>query len=174
MAGKKPKHGAAAGREGENRLLDELDLRIVEELKANCRQSARELARKLKIAPSTLIARTRLLEQNKVVLRYSADLDYSKMGFEFMAIIEVRIDRGALFEVQKKIAHLPGVFAVYDVTGESDSMVVAKCKSRFDFSRLVKQILAMPHVTRTKTHVILNVISEGGVFLPESSRVSEF
>ncbi len=147
--------------------LDELDYRIVDALMRDSRASFRNLALKLKVSPATLITRVRRLEQEKIILGYTAEINFSKLGFEYMALIEATITKGALLEVQKKIAHMHGVVAVYDVTGESDSLVVARCRSRGDLSRLVKKILAIPNVQRTNSHIILNIIKEGSHLLPE-------
>lgn len=140
--------------------LDALDCRILEALLRDSRNSFRRMASKLRVSPATLIARMRRLEREKIVLGYSAHVNFPKIGFEYMALIEATITKGALLEVQRKIAHMAGVAAVYDVTGESDSLVVARCRSRGELSRLVKKILALPNVQRTNTHIVLNVIKE--------------
>ncbi len=77
------------------------------------------------------------------------------------------IRKGALLEVQRKIAHMPGVVSVYDVTGQSDSIVIARTRSNREFSKLVKKILAIENVERTNTHVILNVMKEDYRIMPE-------
>ncbi|MEK6954875.1 MAG: Lrp/AsnC family transcriptional regulator [Candidatus Micrarchaeota archaeon] len=141
-------------------LPDELDRRIVEELMKNARDSGREIARRLKISTSTFIQRVTRLEAQGIIKGYSANLDFSKLGYEYMGIIEITIRKGALLEVQHKIAGMQGVSAVYDITGGSDSIVIAKTRSRGELSHLVKGILSIPEVERTNTHIILNVVKE--------------
>lgn len=140
--------------------LDTLDEELMDALAKNPRRSARELARELNSSPSTILKRLSRLEDSGLIRGYSVERDWEKLGYDFMAMIEVTIRKGALIEVQKKIAQLPGVVSVYDVTGQADSLVLARCKSRRDFSQLVKKILAMEQVERTNTHVILNTIKE--------------
>ena len=140
--------------------LDETDRRILDLLSADCRASFRTIARKAGISPSTLILRIRRLEREGVVTGYRAVVDLARLGYDFFALIEITIRKGALLEVQQKIASYAGVVAVYDITGQSDSMALAKCRNRHDFSRLVKKILALENVERTNTHVILNVVKE--------------
>ena len=147
-------------------VLDGLDARLLEELRRDSRTSFRQLAEKLKASPATVIARLRRLEREGVVLGYTAGLDYSRLGYEFCAIIEVTIAKGALLEVQRKIALMPGVVSVYDVTGERDSMVLARVKSRAEFSRLVKKILAIDKVQASNTHVVLNTVKEDYRMMP--------
>jgi DNA-binding Lrp family transcriptional regulator len=147
--------------------VDEVDQKILAVLAEDCRESYRRLASKVGVSPATLIQHIKRLEKERVILGYKADLDFSKLGYEFAAIVEITITKGALLEVQRKIARMPGVVSVYDVTGESDSVVVAKTKSRGDFSRLVKKILAMENVERTNTHVILNAVKEDNRIMPD-------
>ena len=62
--------------------------------------------------------------------------------------------------VALEIAKLRHVCAVYDVTGEEDSIVISKFKSREELSNFAKEVLALPHVERTNTHVVLNTTKE--------------
>ena len=143
-------------------MYDELDSQIIELLKEDARYSVRKLAVKLNVSPATVAARIVKLEKNRIILGYEAAVDYSKLDRDFIALTELTIRKGALLEVQKKIAMMPGVEAVYDVTGNSDSMALCRCKNRTEYSALVKKILAIENVERANTHVILNVIKENG------------
>lgn len=140
--------------------MDEIDKHIVVELRRNCRRSFRELATVIGVSPATLIERVRHLEKGGYVTGYSANLDFLKLGYEFMAIVKITISHGALLEVQRKISKLPGVAAVYDVTGDYDSIAIVLCKTRGDLSRLVKKILAVPNVEKTNTSMVLNVMKD--------------
>ena len=140
--------------------IEEFDEALLEELSKNPRRSSRELARSLNSSPSTVLHHLSQLEKSGILRGYSVERDWEALGYDFMAMIEVTIRKGALIEVQKKIAQLPDVVSVYDATGQADSLVLARCKNRRDFSNLVKKILAMEQVERTNTHVILNTIKE--------------
>jgi len=50
--------------------------------------------------------------------------------------------------------------AIYDVTGDWDSIVIARFKSREDLNSFIKGILAQKYVDRTVTHIVLNVVKE--------------
>ena len=45
-------------------------------------------------------------------------------------------------------------------TGEYDAIVVAKFRNREELNNFVKKILSMPHIKRTYTMVVLNVVKE--------------
>lgn len=145
--------------------IDETDRRILRELRENCRRSARELALAVGISPSSLIERMKRMEGARVITGYSANLDYVKLGYEFMAVVQISIYHGKLLEVQEKISKLQGVVAVYDVTGTQDSVAMVMCRSRAELSALVKKILGIPNVEKTNTSIILNVVKDSDTFL---------
>ncbi len=140
--------------------IDSLDEQIIEELFNSGRDSARKLSKKLSISPATLISRVNRLEKIGIIKSYGAIIDYLKLGYEFIAIIEITIKKGKLLETEQEISKLAGVVSVYDVTGLTDSIVLTRCKNRLEFSRLIKKINSLEFVERTNTHVILNIIKE--------------
>ncbi len=140
--------------------LDQTDVQIMKELQTNCRRSFRELSRVMGISPATLIERVKRLEKNGYILRYGTHFNLLKLGYEFMAIINISIDGGALLEVQQKISAFPGVAAVFDIAGEYDSLAIVFCKSRAELSALIKKILKTPRVKKTNTNMVLNAIKE--------------
>ena len=140
--------------------LDELDKRILSVLLEDGRASCREIARALGVSPATVAKRLKKLETSGLIKGYTAILDHEKLGYEITAVTAITVSGGKLLEVEREIAKLPGVCAVYDVTGPVDVIVVAKFRSREDLSRFTKSLLAMPHVERTCTYVVLTTIKE--------------
>ncbi len=139
-------------------MLDKTDEEILSALRHNSRGSYREIARRLKIHPTTLISRIAKLEKSGVILGYGANLDLGKLGYDFMGVVQVKIAKGKLLETQEKISRMRGVVAVYDVTGEYDSVAIIAAKSRESFSQLIKSFLNLAHVEHTNTQVILKVV----------------
>jgi DNA-binding Lrp family transcriptional regulator len=148
----------------ESKQLDDLDREILKELRLDCRRSYRELARALKMSPAALIERMKKLEKSGIVKSYVASLDMLKLGYEFMGVVQIALEPGYLLESQQKISRLRGVYAVYDVTGEYDSVAFIIARSRSEFSALVKKILGTPHVKRTNTNMVLNVVKDPFAF----------
>jgi len=145
-------------------MLDKTDDEILHELLKNCRGSYREIAKRLKLHPTTLISRMQKLEKTHVVLGYGANVDLGKLGYDFMGMVQIKIAKGKLLEAQEKISRLRGVVAVYDVTGEYDSVAIIAAKSRDGFSHTIKSFLSLPHVEHTNTQVILNTVKEAWQF----------
>ncbi len=98
--------------------------------------SYREIADEIGVSPPTVLARVKKLENDNVIKFYSAVLDHEKLGYDLTAIIEVTSVKGKIAEVEKHIAKFPNVCAVYDITGLTDMIVVAKFKNRTHLSNL--------------------------------------
>ena len=145
-------------------MLDKTDEQILLALRQDARSSYRQIARKLSIHPTTLISRVQKLEKAGIISGYGANLNLTKLGYEFMGVVQIKISKGALIETQEKISRLRGVVAVYDVTGEYDSVAIIAAKSRDGFSRLIKSFSHLPHVEHTNTQVVLNVVKASWQF----------
>ena len=75
------------------------------------------------------------------------------MGYDITTVTEVTVSKGKVLEVEKDIAKLSHVCAVYDVTGEEDSIVISKFKNREELSAFAKEVLApYPHACRKDQH----------------------
>lgn len=141
-------------------MLDETDIKILRVLQENVRSSYREIARRAGVSVGTALSRIKNLERRGVIRGYGVVLDPEKLGYAIVAIIEVVVSKGKLLEVEREVAKSPNVYGVYDVTGESDAIVIARFKQRQELSRFIKSILAMEFVERTITHVVLNTMKE--------------
>jgi DNA-binding Lrp family transcriptional regulator len=140
--------------------IDKLDKSILRELEGNARQSFRELGKKTGASVVTVAQRVRKMERDGLIRGYFASLDHEKLGYGITTITEVTVSKGKLIEVQEKIAKMKSVCAVYDVTGIEDSIVISKFKSRDEVSAFAKELLAILHVERTNTHMVLNTYKE--------------
>ena len=87
-------------------------------------------------------------------------INHEKLGYDLTAIIEIYTKKGKMVEIEQDISTLENVCAVYDVTGESDSVIVAKFKNREDLSKFVKELSSRPNIDKTVTNVVLNTVKE--------------
>ena len=90
-----------------------------------------------------------------------------KIGWDLNVVIGLRIQKGRLIEIQEKIAKDPRVYGVYDVTGDFDSMVVARARDRSDLDELSKNVMSVDGVERSVTHLVLNTVKESPTTLPD-------
>lgn len=141
-------------------ILDDLDREILAQLLKDSRQSHRSIARKLGVAVTTVINRVQKMIDLGIIKDYTVNIDYEALGYELTVLTEITVSKGRLLDMENEIAKLPYVCAVYDITGLTDAMVIAKFKNRKDLSEFTKGLLSMQFVERSNTHVVLTTIKE--------------
>lgn len=140
--------------------MDEIDVKILKKLLSDARMSYRKVAEEIGVSPPTVLARVEKLESDGIIRSYSTLLDHEKLGYDLTAIIEITATKGKIVDLERQIAKFPNVCAVYDTTGLTDMMVVAKFKNRKELSNFVKKDLSLAYVERTNTHVVLITVKE--------------
>lgn len=143
---------------------DELDKRIIELLCRSSQGSYRQIAKQLNVHPTTLIQRVKALESKGVIQGYRASIDYMKLGFDYMGMVNIYAEN--ILTVQDRIRQIPQVIAVFDVTGESDCVAWIACVDREEFSEVVKEINSIPDVRKTNTSVILGIKKDPFTYIP--------
>lgn len=140
--------------------IDETDIDILKILSKDGRKSFRKIAKELNKSPVTITKHVDELIEDGIIKLYTTELNYERLGYDIIAFIELTIDKGKMLQVERDIAIHPNIFAVYDVTGTYDAMLLARFKTRRELDALVKKINSFEYVLRTNTHLILNVMKE--------------
>jgi len=140
--------------------VDDTDRKIVAELTRDCRKSYRAIARSVGASVGTVLTRIRKMEKAGIIKGYTALLDQERLDYQLTVIAEITVSKGKLLEMEEAISKLPSTCAVYDVTGLTDAVVIAKFHGREELSKFTKSLLAMPFIDRTNTHVVLTTVKE--------------
>ena len=140
--------------------LDDTDQKILNELLVNATAPLRKIASTLRVSFVTVMKRIKRMEEEGVILGYTPRINYETLGYGVNVQIEVRISKGKLIELEKKIAKSPNVSAVYDTTGDFDATIIAKFRTTRGMDNFLKHIQTFDFVERTNTKLILNTIKE--------------
>jgi DNA-binding Lrp family transcriptional regulator len=140
--------------------MDETDVKILKKLLSDARMSYRKVAEEIGVSAPTVLARVEKLESEGIIRSYSTLVDHEKLGYDLTAIIEITATKGRIVDLERQIAKFPNACAVYDITGLTDMVVVAKFKNRKELSNFIKKNLSLPYVDRTNTHLVLLTIKE--------------
>ena len=135
-------------------MLDDTDRNIIQVLERDARTSLRRIAEEVGVSLGTVSNRVRKLEDSGIIQEYRVVLDAEKVGWGLNVVIGLRIQKGRLIEIQKKIALDPRVYGVYDVTGDFDSMIIARARDSSDLDDLSKNVLSVDGVVRSVTHLV--------------------
>ncbi len=151
-----------------NGKVDEIDKKILSELRDNCKIPIKELSKMLKIHPNTLLLRIRKLENEKVIKKYQAEVSYSKIGHEIQVVVMIKVKKGRAGDADqiKDISNLPQVESLYAVTGTYDVVAKVIVKDRNELLKVLQQIHENEIVTKTNTHMILYTYKYPSEFNP--------
>jgi DNA-binding Lrp family transcriptional regulator len=140
--------------------LNETDRKILKNLLEDARFSSRQIAKKIGVSVGTVLSRIKKMEEKGLIKGYSAILDQEKLGYQLTVLTEITVSKGKLVEMEKEIAKNPNVCGVYDVTGLTDAVIIAKFKNREELGGFTKYLLSLPYLERTNTHVVLTTVKE--------------
>ena len=106
--------------------LDRIDREIIALLQKDARQSNRQLAAAVGLAPSSCLERVRRLRSRGVIRGFGAQVDPAALGLSLQAMVKVRLaghSREVFESVRERMVGLAEVMAVYHVGGEADFLV---------------------------------------------------
>jgi DNA-binding Lrp family transcriptional regulator len=135
--------------------LDDLDRRLIALLQADARTSAADLARRLGVARTTVLARIARLERQGVITGYTVRLavDESERGVE--AYVGITTEPKSARDVTLRLAALPELRQLCSVSGEFDYLALLRAESPARLDALLDEIGAIEGVRRTTTSVVL-------------------
>jgi DNA-binding Lrp family transcriptional regulator len=143
-----------------NMELNETDKKILHGLLDDARFSSRQIAKNVGVSVGTVLSRIKKMEGEGLIKGYSVILNHEKLGYELTVVTEITVSKGRLVEIEKEIAKIPNVCSVYDVTGLTDAIIIAKFRNREELGQFTKRLLALPYLERTNTHVVLTTVKE--------------
>ncbi len=150
-------------------FLDDLDKKIIRELQVDCRINLVELEKKLGVAKSTIHYRINRLEEEKIITGYSAKIDLFKLADDFEAVVLIRSKYGPEYSDKIKLLfnEIPGIWAVYNVLGDIDFVILMRADNREEFVKNLEKIESSKLVERTSTVVIANILKEEEKYVPQ-------
>ena len=148
-------------------MMDDTERKIISVLQRDGRASLRKISEEVGVALGTVSNRVNRMEESGTIKGYSVILDPDKIGWNLNVVIGLRIEKGRLIEIQEKISRDHRVSGVYDVTGDYDSMIIARAKDREDLDNLIKNVMSIDGIERSLTHLVLNTVKESITVAPE-------
>jgi len=143
---------------------ENLDAKLVNELLGDGRASLRSLAEELDVSVTPVSHHLGALEDEGVVRGYTPIIDYSKMGFDGTAILQLKVEGDALPEITDRLDAEKQMVSVYEVTGNYDIIAVGKFSDTDDMNDQIKKLLTDPDIKESNTSVVLNAASENEQF----------
>lgn len=134
---------------------DQTDRELIALLQANARESTANLARKLGVARTTVVARLARLEADGVLVGYTAKLGSDAADRGVQAFVGITVQPKAGREVVKRLSGLPELRQLASVSGEFDYMALLRAESTMRLDALLDEIGEIDGVIKTTSSVVL-------------------
>lgn len=135
--------------------LDELDRRLLALLQADARSSAADLARRLGVARTTVLARLARLQREGVIVGFTVRLAVDAADRSVEAYVGITTHPKSARDVTLRLAALPELRQLCSVSGGFDYLALLRADSPARLDALLDEIGAIDGVTRTTTSVVL-------------------
>jgi Lrp/AsnC family leucine-responsive transcriptional regulator len=142
--------------------LDEIDLRILDELQLNARLTNVALAERVHLSASPCLARVRALERDGVIDHYVTLVKPLAVGLGVSVFIQITLDRQsteALEVFETAVLRRPEVMECYLMTGDADYLlrvVVADVQALQRF--ILDQLSPIPGIANIRSSFALKQV----------------
>jgi len=131
----------------EEGLLDEVNLRILTELRDSPRLPMAELARRIGMSAPSVTERVQRLERAGVIAGYRLDIDPAAVGLPVTAFARIRPMPGSLPKIAELAATLPAVTECYRITGEDCFLIKLHASAIEQLEETLDQFLVYGNTT---------------------------
>ncbi len=124
--------------------LDDLDLRILEQLQQDASVTNQELAELVHASPPTCMRRVRRLSESGIIQKQVAIVNPAKVGNTLTAILEVTLDiqsAESLVQFERTMEHETAVLQCYRVSSGPDFVLITQVTDMPAYHALVHRTL---------------------------------
>lgn len=144
--------------------IDEKDRKILEVLQEHADYSTRHIAEKAGLPITTVHNRVQKLKKEKIIKRFTVDLDYNLLQEGFRAYVLVSVNLSLLkqknksqYDVAKEIRRFPFVERVDIVSGGTDLVAMIRVKDVAEFDQvLLTKLQRIEGIEKTKSLIVIH------------------
>jgi DNA-binding Lrp family transcriptional regulator len=155
--------------------MDAKDRLLLAYLQRNARMTAVELAGRLGLSRSSVQARIARLEKTGVISGYTVVLRQKPEKETLRSWLLVTMDKeGDSAKLLERMREIPGIGAIYLLTGELDFIVEAVAATPLAIDDVRKEVAALPGIAGIRTHLVLRAsLPDPAVSLSAVARFDE-
>lgn len=143
--------------------MDELDRSLLALLGADARMSVATLARRLKVARSTIQARLERLETTGIIAGYTLKLGEAARQGRIRATVLLTIEPRAQAAILTRLKSLPEVERIHTTSGRVDLLLQLAAGSTAQLDAVLDQIGELPGVKSSESLIHLSTKLERAV-----------
>lgn len=138
------------------KVLDKMNVRIVNLLQRNAKLTTAEIARTLKRAESTVRERIYAMERAGVIRGYSAVVDKAALGYNAEALVFCNIPSNIIDLTLQRLEEMKNVTGIYLVSGDRRFVIRATAHDNRELREFVHRRLIPLGITDVDTRIIMD------------------
>ena len=146
--------------------FDDLDLKLLSELKKDSSISVPILSKKLGINSSVIYSRIKRLIKKKLIKKYTIEIDDVQLGYEVKASVGINRDPKFKEEIQRSLLDTPEVAEICEITGRFDIIIKVLAEDLEQLHTIIiDKIGKIEGIQNTETFVELEKTDKAPIYL---------
>ncbi len=149
--------------------FDDLDLKLLSELKKDGSISVPVLAKKLEINSSVLYSRIKRLIKKKLIKKFTIEIDDAQLGYEVKASVGINRDPKFKEIIQQNLLNTPEVTEICEITGRFDIIIKILAEDLEQLHTIIiDKIGKIDGIQNTETFVELEKTDKTPIYLSKN------
>lgn len=136
--------------------IDELDARLIAEMRAEPRIPVMELARRLGVARGTAQARLARLEERGIITGHGPEVEPAAVGYVILSFVQLDIAQGRLDDAVSHLRQIPEVIEAHGTSGPHDLLCRVVAQGTEHLQVVISRILSTPAIRRSTSSISLS------------------
>jgi Lrp/AsnC family transcriptional regulator for asnA, asnC and gidA len=138
-------------------MIDQTDIKIINSLLTNSRQSTKALAEPLNISNVATQSRIDKLENSGIIKGYTATIDYKLLGYNTIAYVGIFLEKARHYpKVKEKLSAVSEITEAYFTTGNYSIFTKIYAKDNFHLMDILSEkVQVIDGIARTETFICL-------------------
>jgi len=137
------------------RQIDDIDMKILEELTKNSKISTRELSKIIGLSPPAVSARIAKLEKSKVINRYTIEINPENLGYEVLIEFGYNTTHEKIEEIIEKLRNCKEILSICLVTGDHTITGRGAFRNLKEFQEFMEKKIFPLGLDKSDTSIVL-------------------
>ena len=141
--------------------LDEIDIKLLEELRKDSRITIRELSRRLNLSTTPIFERIKKLERNDIIKRYTIVVNEEKLGKKLTSFAHISLkdhSKKLVKEFERQVLAIPEVIECHYVTGNADFIIEVLVNDIERYKEFIfERLFDVPNIGKIETFLSMEM-----------------
>ena len=143
------------------RLLDDINLKIIDVLSKDSSVPFVEIAKQIGISDATVHLRVRRLREEGIISKFTLSVDNDLLGYDHLSFIGINIRPGLADRITEELSTIEEVLEVHEMHGKYDLFVKVRAKDLNHTRDIIEnKIRILPNIVDTQLMTVLKTSKE--------------